>query len=174
MISVGWAVILICLLACGALFFSVNNIALRIFSRARLLDAFKTIGKAQPPEDIVEKLIENSERLVLTCALYRIIFNMFIILLLLAVFAGADSHVPQLGDYLLTFFISVVLFSIFSLAIPHAWAKYAGEKILSRTYRPLLFFATLAWPALYVFQLYDGFVRRLAGVTETTPDQDSG
>ena len=170
-ISVGWAVLLICLLAGGTLFFSVNNIALRIFSRAKLLEALKEVNTEQAAENLIDKLTENAERLVLTCALYRLIFNMCILLLLLAVFAGFGPQRPRIGDYLLTFVISVALFSVFGLAIPHAWAKYAGEKVLARTYKILVAFAVIAWPALYVFQLYDGFVRRLAGIAQSTPDQ---
>jgi len=165
---VGWIVCLICFLAGGALFFSVNAIALRIFSRVKLQDAFEAINK----ESLADSLVENSEKLILTCSLYRLIANMCILLLLLAVFANLRRGSPQIIDYLLTFIISMVIFSIFGLAIPHAWAKYSGEKILSRTYKLLMLFAITASPALYFLGLYDGFVRRLAGVVETTPEED--
>ena len=169
---VGWSVCLICLLAGGTLFFSVNSIALRIFSRAKLLEAFKTANKDRPPEDLTNGLARNSERLVLACSLYRLIFNVCILLLLLSIFATLRQGGPQISDYLATLVIASVVFSIFSLAIPHAWAKYAAEEILSRTYKLLMFFAALTWPVLYVFRLYDGFVRRLAGVPEATPEED--
>jgi CBS domain containing-hemolysin-like protein len=164
---VGWTVLLLCFLAGGTLFFSVNTIALRIFSYARLQDAFKVANK----ENRIDRLVRNSEKLVLTCSLYRLLLNMCILLLLLAGFAAARKASPTISDYLATFIIAAAIFSIFSLAIPHAWAKYAGEKILSRTYKLLMFFSILAWPILYIFQLYDGFVRRLAGVVETTPEE---
>jgi len=163
---------LICLLAGGTLFFSVNTAALRIFSLAKLQEAFKAANKKESPEDLAGGLARDSERLVLACSLYRLIFNMCILLLLLSIFATLRQSSPQAGDYLATFVIASVIFSIFSLAIPHAWAKYAGEKILSRTYKLLMFFTVLAWPVLYVFRLYDGFVRRLAGVVEATPEED--
>jgi len=164
---VGWTVLLLCFLAGGTLFFSVNTIALRIFSHARLQDAFKAANK----ENRTDRLVRNSEKLVLTCSLYRLLLNMCILLLLLAGFAAARKASPTISDYLVTSIIAAAIFSIFSLAIPHAWAKYAGEKILSRTYKLLMFFSILAWPILYIFQLYDGFVRRLAGVVETTPEE---
>ena len=163
---------MICLLAGGTLFFSVNTAALRIFSLVKLQEAFKAANKKESPEDLAGGLARDSERLVLACSLYRLIFNMCILLLLLSIFATLRQGHPQAGDYLATFVIASVIFSIFSLAIPHAWAKYAGEKILSRTYKLLVFFAALAWPVLYVFRLYDGFVRRLAGVVEATPEED--
>jgi CBS domain containing-hemolysin-like protein len=164
----GWAVLLICLLAGGTLFFSVNNVALRIFSLVKLREAFKAINK----EKHTDSLVENAEKLVLTCALYRLIINVCILLSLLSAFAAARHSKPQFTDYLFTFIIAAAIFSVLDLAIPHAWAKYAGEKILSRTYRMLMLFAAIAWPILYVLQLYDGLVRRLAGVTETTPEED--
>ena len=165
--SIGWILLLICVLAGATLFFSVNAIALRIFSRAKLQEAFKETNK----EGLEVVLVENDEKLILTCSLYRLILNMTLMLFLLDVISRIHKDGPQIHDYLLTFIVAVVIFSIFSLAIPHAWAKYAGEKILSRTYRLLLTAAALAWPVLYIFQLYDGFVRRLAGIAESTPEE---
>jgi len=164
---VGPIVLLVCFFAGGTLFFSVNTIALRIFSRVKLQDAFKAANK----ESLADNLVKNTERLILACSLYRLIFNMCILLLLLASLSAAHQGSPTISDYLVAFIIAAAIFSIFSLAIPHAWAKYAGEKILSRTYKLLMFFAILLWPILYVFQLYDGFVKRLAGVVETTPQE---
>jgi putative hemolysin len=100
---------------------------------------------------------------------------MCILLALVALFTHRGE--PPYGgsyalDYLLASVIAFGIFSVFSLAIPHAWAKYAGEKILCRTYRILMLFAFITSPVLYVFKLYDGFVRRLAGIAETTPEEE--
>ena len=165
--SLGWVVLLICLLSGGALFFSVNAAALRIFSLAKLQDALKAANR----ENLADNLVENAEKLILTCSLYRLIANCCILLLLLDIFAATHEGGPQLSDYLLTFIIAATIFSIFSLAIPHAWAKYAGEKVLSQTYKLLMLSATIAWPILYIFQLYDGFVRRMAGVAQISPEE---
>jgi len=170
----GWAVLLICFLAGGTLFFSANAFALRIFSHAKLQEAFKAANKKANPEQLAEQLAEKSEELILTCFFYRLILNVCILLLLVSVFISpqppAEPPAPITG-YLLTFIIAMAIFSVFSLAIPRAWAKYAGEKILSRTYKLLTGFAIAAAPVLYVFRLYDGFVRRLAGVPATTPEE---
>ncbi len=171
---VGWAVLLICLLAGGTLFFSVNAIALRTFSHVKLQEAFKAINKKTTPEELTEQLAEKAEELILTCYLYRLILNIFILLLLVAAFVGPGATADTVDTvicYLLTFIAAMAIFSIFSLAIPHAWAKYSGEKILSRTYKLLTGFAIAAAPVLYIFRLYDGFIRRLAGVAETTPEE---
>ena len=168
---IGWVVLLICFLAGGTLFFSVNTIALRIFSRLKLQDAFKSIKSVTAPGKLADKLMENADELILTCSLYRLVFNMCILLLLVAVFANSHPAGLQITDYLLTFIIAAAIFSVFGVAIPHAWAKYAGEKTLSRTYKLLMLSKQLAWPILYVLKVYDGFVRRLAGVVEATPEE---
>jgi len=168
---VGWAILLICALAGGTLFFSVSAIALRTFSRVKLLEAFKAVGRKETSEGLTDRLAEGAEKLILTCSLYRLILNMCTLLLLIGIFAALHEGHVQIADYVLTFIIAVAVFSVFSLAIPHAWAKYAAEKILSRTYGLLVFFEWLASPVLYILLAYDGFVRRLAGVAETTPEE---
>jgi CBS domain containing-hemolysin-like protein len=160
----------ICLLAGATLFFSVNSITLRIFSRAKLQQALKA-AKKPTSEDLTDNLVKNGEKLVLTCSLYRLIANCGILLLLLALFASLRRAAPQFTDYLYTFIIALAIFSVFGLAIPHAWAKYAGEKILSRTYKILMFFAVLAAPALFIWKFIDTLVRRLAGVAKITPQE---
>ncbi|MGD8786943.1 MAG: hemolysin family protein [Phycisphaerales bacterium] len=171
---IGWSVLLICIFAGVTLFFSVSAVALRTFSYVKLQEAFKTTKKKADPEKLTEKLAEKAEELILTCSLYRLVFNMCILLLLVTVFVrpgDVPNAVDLVSGFLLTFIIAIAIFSVFSLAIPHAWAKYAGEKFLSRTYQLVIGFALLASPALYIFKLYDGFVRRLAGVVETTPEE---
>jgi len=169
---VGWSLLAICFLAGGTLFFSVNAIALRTFSRLQLHEAFKQANNQSKPQALAQKLVQNAEKLILTCYLYRLIFNICIVLLLFWVFtaAGEPTHqaAPTIGDYVLTLIIASALFSVFSLAIPHAWAKYAGEQVLSRTHKLLRIFATIAAPILYILDLNDALVRRLAGVTATT------
>ena len=156
------------------MFFSVNAVALRTFSHGKLQEAFKAARKRDDSRDIIERLIENEDRLILTCALYRLLFNMAILLILVAILVHPDQSEspgnPVLG-YSLTVIAAIAIFSVFSLAIPHAWAKYAGEKILCRSYRLLIFAAFLVSPVLYIFKLYDGLIRRLAGIAETTPEE---
>ena len=163
----GLVILLLCFLIIGTLFFSVNAQALLIFSRVKLQDAFKEINK----EDLSDCLAENAERLSLSCSLYRIVLNMGILFSLLILFAALHKEALIFTDYVLVFIISMAIFSVFSVAIPHAWAKYAGEKVLSRTYKILIFFTAIASPVLYTLKFYDAVIRRLAGVVETTPEE---
>ena len=171
----GWAVLLICFLAGGTLFFSVNAFALRIFSHVKLQEAFKAAKKKNNPDELAEQLADKSEDLILTCFFYRLILNVCVLLLLVSIFISPQTPtgpaVTVIG-YLLIFIIAMVIFTFFSLAIPRAWAKYAGEKILSRTFTLLKFFAVITAPVLYIFKLYEAFIRRLAGVPETTPEEE--
>lgn len=171
---VGWAVLFMCLLACGTLFFSVSTVALRTFSMVKLQEAFRTVARKADPKDLAERLAENSEKLILSCALLRLIANMCILLLLVSVFVDpsqAESRLAFALDCVLAFIVATIIFSIFSLAIPHAWAKYAGETFLSRTCKLLTFFSAVVWPFLHIFRMYDGIVKRLAGIVETTPEE---
>ena len=152
-------------------FFSVNAVALRIFSRARLLEAFKKRRQAAEAENFADTLARNSERLSLTCSLYRLVLNLCILVLLLALFGAAGKDMSSASDYVILFVAATIIFSLFSLAIPHAWAKYAGETVLSRTHRSLLLFAVVAGPVLLLWKFVDTLVRRLAGVGETTADR---
>jgi len=152
----GWLILSICLLSGGSLFFSLNNLALRMFSRVKLQEAFKAVNK----EAVIDDFIGNVEKLILASSLFRLIANVGI-LGGLFILLGANS-------YILTFVIALLIFAVFTLAIPHSWAKYSGEKVLARTHRLLEVFAYVAAPVLVVFRVHDGLVRRLAGVTEAS------
>ena len=102
----GWTIFLICVLAGGALFFSVNNIALRTFSSAKLHDAFKNLSK----ETRAGKLIKNSERLVLACSFYRLVLNACILLLLIWIFSRLNEGVLGFGQYAGALIIVAVIF----------------------------------------------------------------
>ncbi len=166
---VGWAVLLICLFVGATLFFSVSANALRTFSWIRLQEAFKAANGEERPE-LVERVVANADRLILACAFYRLVFNMSALLLLVALMSVLHTELSVVS-YVLVFVVALAIFSVFSLAVPHAWAKYAGEKLISHTYGVLMVFALLATPVLFILQLYDGFVRRLAGVPPVTPEE---
>lgn len=165
----GWAVLGTCLLVGATSFFSACANALRIFSRVRLQEEFQAAGGRERPQ-LVERIAASADRLVLACGFYRLVFNIGALLLLVALVSQWHGRLDA-GTYLLVFVISLALFSVFSMALPHALAKYAGEKLISRTYGALLVFAILATPIIYLLQLYDGLVRRLAGVPQATPEE---
>jgi CBS domain containing-hemolysin-like protein len=156
--EVGWSLLLIVLFTGLSLFFALNGLALRTFSRVKLQEAFKAKNK----EKLMDALLDDVEKLTLTCSFFRIISNVAIFILLVFLFRG--KH------YALTFITAVLLFELFVLAIPHSWAKHAGEYVLVRTYGLLGLFAYLLRPVIFLLEVHDKVVRRLAGVQKATPE----
>ena len=68
----GWIILLVAVLAAPALFYSVNAVALRTFSRVKLLEAFKASGKEARSEEMINLITINAESLILTCLLFRL------------------------------------------------------------------------------------------------------
>jgi putative hemolysin len=167
---VGWAVLLTCLLVAATSFFSACANALRSFSRVRLQEELKRIHGHERP-DLVERITAEADRLMLACGFYRLVCNIGALLVLVALLS-ARYRPLNLATYLLVFALALAIFSVFSLAIPSAWAKYAGEKLIGRTHGVLVVFSLLATPILWILELYDGFVRRLAGVPPATPEDE--
>lgn len=157
--DVGWSIVLLCILTPVSLFFGLNTLALRSFSRLKLQDSFRKAGK----ESRIDEFLANAEMLTITCGLMRVITNTAIIFLL--VFLLQRHHL------VLTFILAVCIIELFTLIIPHAWAKYTGEEILPKTYPFLKFVLFVVKPLLVFFQLHDKFVGRLAGVQDADPEQ---
>ena len=78
--------------------------------------------------------------------------NLAIAAALLAWFAYANDWRITLWEAVPAFVISLVLVSIFSIAIPQSLAKYAGEKFLAHTFTLLQLFVVLAIPILVIVQ----------------------
>ena len=157
--DVGWLILSFCILIPLSLFFGLNTLALRSFSRLKLQDAFRKAEK----ESLIDEFLSNAELLTIVCGLMRIITNTGIIFLL--VFLLRQHH------FAVTFILAVCIIELFSLVIPHAWAKHTGEEILPATYPFLKLMLFVAKPLLVFFQLHDKFVRRLAGVQDADPEQ---
>ncbi len=158
--TLGWSLILLVVLTPVSLFFGLNCLALRSFSRLKLQEAFRRAGR----EDRVDDFIEQVELLTITCAILRIAANVGIIFLLVSLLAEKN--------FILTLILSICVIELFSLMIPHAWARHTGEYVLPRTYGFLKPFTLIARPLWPVFKLHDMVVQRLAGVPETDPEQE--
>ena len=164
----GSALICISFFSLAIMFFSVNTIALRTFSFGRLQEAFKAASHRNNVDERVNRLVSGSERLILCSIFYRVISEFCLFLGLIWIFEDVCSSARN--AYIWTFVSGAVLYLIFGIAIPHAWAKYAGEKLISRTYQLLRVLSVGAAPVIFAQKGYDGLIRRLAGVAETTPE----
>ncbi len=72
-----------CLFVGATSFFSACANALRMFSRVRLQEELKAVTGQERP-DLVEKIAGDADRLVLACGVYRLVFNIGALLLLVA------------------------------------------------------------------------------------------
>ena len=160
---VGWLILSLCILTVVSVFFGLNALSLRSFSRLKLQDAFRKAGK----ESLVDAFLNSTEPLTLTCGLMHIIANTGILLIFIFFF---QRFLFQ-GYFLFIFFSAVCVIEFLALIVLHTWAKHTAEAVLSRTYTTLKFFAVVAKPALVFFNLHDEFVRRLAGVQDADPEQ---
>ncbi|MDD5133968.1 MAG: hemolysin family protein [Phycisphaerae bacterium] len=159
--SIGWLILGIIVFLAAGFFFSVNAIAARIFSHVKLQDVFKNLNK----EDSAESFFADSDKIVLSCSLLALAVNIFMIIFLLEIF-GYSAELSPLTAKILAAVSGIILMGLFESLIAGAWAIYAGEKILARTYPFLkliiLFFAPLA----SAVRLHNLIVRRLAGVAD--------
>jgi putative hemolysin len=150
------------------MFFTVCSISLRTISKGKLIETFKDAGKNK----VIGGFIKNSEKLALACSIYRLVSNMGILLLLLLLFTGVGTVTAKLVDYILVCILAGVIILIFGLAIPSAWAKYSGHKVLCRCHKVLTFSSRILFPFIYAYQFVDALIRRLAGVTEASPEEE--
>jgi CBS domain containing-hemolysin-like protein len=164
-VDVGWPLAAIFASAGAAFFFSLHKLAIQMFSKVKLAEAYKQANL----ENITDKVSENQEKLVLVCSFLWRIANLCIFISLLWFITHTGQRITGIDFVLL--FVTAGFITIFNLVVPFAWAKYSGEKILVRTYKLITFFAMLAKPVEPIFRLNDLIVRRLSGYTESTPEE---
>ena len=116
-------------------FFSLNGYALRNTSRRELEAAF-----AARPRRFRASLPEHSSELQMLCALLRTLLNLTLLVAMLAMFEASG---PDIAGSIAAIAVTAGIVSIFAVAIPHAWANYAGAKVLAAT-APILL--ALRWP----------------------------
>ena len=161
----------------ASLLFSTLSYALRTISRVQLEEALVVRRRTRDMEAILSARYD----LALTASILRLICNTAGIMAVGTYFLNlfADSPPHPVAVFGWTVLITVPIMMIFSVAIPQAWAKYAGEALLARTW-PILRLAHLAtWPLIRVLNVFDEIVRRLAGVSlgeepETAAEKVSG
>jgi len=158
--EVGLSIVLICVLTLISFFFALNSLSLCSFSRLKLQEAFEKAQRAS----LIDAFLEHAERLTLLCGFLRVLLNTLILLIFAFLFLETKRYLPA-------FLLGAGVLAIFTLVIPHAWAKHAGEYILSKTYPFLKVLMSIMRPLLAVFDFHDKIVRRLAGVPEMAPKQ---
>ncbi len=148
-------------------FFSLNAYALRDPSRRSLESAFaardRTSASSVGPRRL-DGLLEHLSELRMVCGLLRSACNLTLLVLLL--FAFDSRFENRAVAILVAVFVAAGLISVFVVAIPHAWARYSGEKVLSVTSGALLGLRRVMWPVMVVMRAFDVPVRRLSGIPD--------
>jgi len=146
----------------ASLLFSTLSYALRTISRVQLEEALVVRHRTRALEAILSARYD----LALSASILRLICNTAGILAVGAYFLTRYYKEPHpLKVFGFTVLVTVPVMMIFSVAIPQAWAKYAGEPLLAFCWPLLKLAHWLLWPLVRVLNVFDEIVKRLAGVS---------
>ncbi len=151
-------------LACTALF-SALSYAIRMISRVDLEQKLTRLGRA----DALDDILRQRNEIALSTSTLRLLSNA-IVVAAVALYCqiiyespeGQAVHFIKILAYALLVATPAML--IFSIAIPQAWAKYAGESLIAATWPLIRITHRLLFPLVAVMKMFDELVRRLAGV----------
>lgn len=143
----------------GLSLFSTLNVTLRSPSRARIAEQLEERGGTQALKDFVA----HRHQYTLATAILRsaAVGCLFLAVLGYALGGLSTSMFWRLGWACVT---AWALLLVFGVAIPYAWAKYAGEWLTVRCRWLLAIGRILTFPLLAILAIFDPLVRRLAGV----------
>ena len=146
-------------------FFALTSSALRAFRRLQLEDAFPD----PKGRERLKRLETHLKALRLTTALCRALANLVLVVALVYFFRTPDGTRWQIVAATVS---AAAVIAVFGIAIPHAWASYAGERVLARTLPLLMALWYVLYPVIAVMKAFDLPVRRLSGVSDE--DEDNG
>jgi putative hemolysin len=151
--------VVICATALSS-FFALTGYALRASRRAELEAVF--IGEKGKRR--LDRLNRHLSALRLMMSLLRSLANITLVVAMVGAF-GVSLSAPG-HDLLAPMAIAIGLIAVLGVAIPHAWAEAAGERILLTTLGPIMVLRYLLWPILFVMQAFDLPIRRLSGASD--------
>ena len=165
-----WPAWLILVSLLATLFASTLSYALRIMSRVKLEEQLTRRGR---PSDL-KRIIDHENDLALLTSMLRLVSN--VIVAALTIYAVLGVKLP--AQYPLKFIgaalLACLLLMVFSVAIPQACARYAGESLIAVCTPVLFSLYRLLYLLLVPLKFFDEVVRRLAGVTpESEARQDA-
>jgi len=140
-------------------FFALNAFALGALRRVPLEEAFAGAKGHRR----LAKLEEQLPALRLTCSFCWVLADLLLAISVLYLADPSGGWVRALGW---TVPIVAGLVGFFGVAIPQAWANYAGENVLARTLEVLLALRYALYPVIALMRLPDVPVRRLTGAAE--------
>jgi putative hemolysin len=155
-----WPPVIIAGSLIGTLPASTLAYALRTMSRVTMEK--ELIKRGRQAE--LEQLNDQRDHLAITASIARIFFNVSLVAGTL--YALTAEKTPDQSPLLFctAAALACVLLLIFSVAIPNAWAAYAGEGLIAACWPVLRPLGVLLSPLVAFLKLFDELVRRLAGI----------
>ena len=142
------------------LIFSTISYTFRAMSRVQLEQALARHKRS----GALEAILARRDDIALIASIIRLAANTTA-MVAVAWYFLEDPHPTPLKIFSWTVLITVPTLIIFSVAIPQAWSKYAGETLLAVTWPVLKALHFLLWPLVRVLHVFDEIVRRLSGVS---------
>lgn len=162
-----WHLLVAAISVCLTTYLSVAHLALRHAAWVKLEEAFDEQGRSERTEILRQRL----GHFISTCASLRLLTNLILLITIVYYFTQAsdpENVRPENGhiwSYVTAFLVSALILMVFSVAVPHAWAQYAGTGLLVKSYPVLRVLELVFRPINVVLHLTDPLVRRLAGIS---------
>lgn len=162
--SLPYALLTLMIAAAGSLIFSTLTYALRDLSRVRLADYLQRHNRSR----WLDSIVDHAGDLIFVTALLRMLANTLIVLA--SVWICQPMPHPAARD--LTIFLAAAAVTlVFSVALPHALAKYAGDAMVGASAAFLNAARIALSPATGILRLADRLVRSAAGASAAPPPE---
>jgi putative hemolysin len=152
-----WAVLGIAVASLATLFFSTLTYTLRDYSRARLEQHLKRRGL----ESWLELTVARNTDLIYVTAAGRALANVSLVICAVLLFKSWPQ--ATWARYALAVLVAALLNLVFSVAVPTAVARYAGETMLAGCIRSLHGLRIAMLPIIRFMAAVDRLVRRAVG-----------
>lgn len=147
--------------------FAACNYALRTFNHIRMEEELARRGRGAEMTHAFDRL----GRLILATATLRILLNVAVILAIVRL-VGGRSLPGGPARLVVGGVVAFAVVLVFSVAIPNAWARYAGERLLVSTLGLLHIVTPLLAPITGLLHGLDELVRRLIGAPRVSEDNE--
>ncbi|MCC6581745.1 MAG: HlyC/CorC family transporter [Phycisphaeraceae bacterium] len=161
-----WITVAACLIGCC---FSAVNVAIRVFSRAKLMELLEERKRVA----MLDRFLDKSARYSLLTGAMRTWCNLVVLLAVLSIVQHQSRQWDQIWTYLSALAVAGVLVAVFGVAVPHSWARYKPEAILAWSMPILNILDHLMAPMLAPLHLLDPIVRRISGGSLESENDDN-
>ncbi len=151
-----WILLVACVLSC---YFAACNIALKTFSRPRLLEQLEHRGQA----DRLDPFLEHRRKLLLITGVLHTGLSLAVLLAVLSYVERSGLQDHTWAVYLIAFVVAGLLVSLLTVAVPLSIARYHREKLLARSIPLLNACLLVLGPLAGALHAVDPVVRRLLG-----------